>query len=155
MDWVVELISAVRSVRAEMNVPPKSKLALSVKGTNKTDQARLESHRALVSANARLESIVCVDDEYDVSGAIQTVVGSMTLLLPLAGVIDLDQERARLQKENDKHDTEIAKIEKKLNNYGFVSKAPASVVDENKARVAAAQDAKSKVLEALSRLASI
>jgi valyl-tRNA synthetase len=155
MDWVVELISAVRSVRAEMNVPPKSKLELSVKGASDTDQARFESHRALISANARLESIVCVGDDYDVSGAIQTVVGSMTLLLPLAGVIDLDQERKRLQKEIDKHDAEIAKTEKKLGNAGFVAKAPVEVVEENKARVAAAQDAKAKVLEALSRLESV
>lgn len=152
MDWVVDLISAVRSVRAEMNVPPKSKLDISIKGATATDIARLESHRSLINANARLESITRVDDDHTISGAVQSVVGSMTLLLPLADLVDLDQERARLQKEVEKYDAEITKFEKKLSNAGFVAKAPPAVVQENQDRVDAAKAGKAKVLDALERL---
>jgi valyl-tRNA synthetase len=152
MDWVVDLISVIRSVRAEMNVPPSAKLDLSVKGAQGADEARLKTHKALVLANARLESIAPVGDDADVSGAIQAVAGSLTLLLPLAGVIDLDQERARLKKEIAKLDGEIGKIEKKLSNQGFIAKAPPEVVEENRDRMQAAADAKAKVEEALSRI---
>jgi valyl-tRNA synthetase len=78
----------------------------------------------------------------------------MTLLLPLAGVIDLDQERARLQKEITKHETEISKIKKKIGNAGFVAKAPPEVVEQNRARVEAAEAAKAKVIEALERISA-
>ncbi|NKB45975.1 MAG: valine--tRNA ligase [Alphaproteobacteria bacterium] len=155
MDWAVELISAIRSVRAEMNIPPKTKLDISVKDADAAAKARLDSHRALIEANARLASITAVEGDVNIAGAIQAVVGSMTLMLPLAGVIDVDHERARLQKEITKHDTEITKTQKKLSNAGFVAKAPAEVVEENRARIAVAEDAKSKVQEALARLDAV
>jgi valyl-tRNA synthetase len=154
MDWVVELVSALRSVRAEMNIPAKAKLDVSVKDADASAKARLDGHRALIEANARLSSIATVEGDINIEGAVQVVVGSMTLLLPLAGVIDLDQERARLQKEITKHETEISKIKKKIGNAGFVAKAPPEVVEQNRARVEAAEAAKAKVIEALERISA-
>ncbi|MBT7452085.1 MAG: valine--tRNA ligase, partial [Rhodospirillaceae bacterium] len=155
MDWVVELISAVRSVRAEMNIPPKTKLDISVKDADAFAKARLGSNRALIEANAGLSSITAVEGDISIDGAVQAVVGSMTLMLPLAGVIDVEQERARLQKEITKHEAEIAKTEKKLGNPGFVAKAPPEVVEENRSRIAVAEAAKTKVLEALARISAV
>jgi valyl-tRNA synthetase len=155
MDWVVEVVSAIRSVRSEMNVPPKAKLEVSVKDADAAARARLDSHRALIEANARLESISAVDGDLNSAGAVQVVVGSMTLVLPLAGVMDLDQERARLQKEIVKLEDEISKTEKKLGNAGFVAKAPPEVVEENRDRIRLAEEAKSKVLEALQRIKAV
>lgn len=155
MDWVVEVISAIRSVRSEMNVPPKAKLDVSVKDADAQAQVRLKDYGALIEANARLSSISPTEQDVSITGAVQAVVGSLTLVLPLAGVIDLDQERARLTKEIAKHEDEIAKIGKKLNNPGFVAKAPPEVVEENRARVQSAEDAKAKVLDALKRIESI
>lgn len=155
MDWVVEVVSAIRSVRSEMNVPPKARLDVSVKDADAAAQARLRDYGPLIEANARLSSIVVADGDLNIAGAVQAVVGSLTLVLPLADVIDLDQERARLTKEIAKHDDEIAKVGKKLNNPGFVAKAPPEVVEENRSRVQAAEDAKAKVLEALKRLESV
>ncbi len=155
IDWVVDLISAVRSVRAEMNVPPGAKLDISVKDADAEARGRLEAHRALIQANARLNSITAVEGDLSIKGAVQAVFGAMTLVLPLADVIDLDQERARLTKEIAKHDGEITKISKKLGNAGFIAKAPPEVVEENQDRLKAAEDAKAKVLEALERLKAI
>lgn len=155
MDWVVEMVSAIRSVRSEMNVPPKAKLDVSVKDADADAQSRISSYGPLIEANARLSSIASVEGDVSIDGAVQAVVGSLTLVLPLADVIDVEQERARLTKEIAKHDDEIAKTNKKLNNPGFVAKAPPEVVDENRARVQAAEDAKAKVLDALKRIESV
>ena len=86
------------------------------------------------------------------AGSIQDVVGEATIVLPLADVIDLEQERARLQKEIDRADGEIAKIDKKLSNRGFIAKAPPDVVEENRERREEAEQARAKLAEALKRL---
>ena len=152
MDWVVDLVSAIRSVRSEMNVPPSARLTVSVKDADEKANASLETHRALIEANARLKCITVADGAIDISGAVQTVFGSMTLVLPLAGVIDLDQERARLQKEISKLDSAIGKIEQKLGNEGFLAKAPPEVVEENREKKRSAEEARNKVQDALNRI---
>jgi valyl-tRNA synthetase len=151
MDWVVELVSAIRSVRAEMNVPPSALLNAEVKGASAANLSRLNTHRALVCANARLNSIDAAHGEA-VTGAAQIVVGEATVILPLAGVIDLAKERERLTKEIAKFDGEIAGLDRKLSNEAFVAKAPPEVIEENRERRQAAVDAKAKVGEALSRI---
>jgi len=85
-------------------------------------------------------------------GSIQIVLDEATLILPLAGVIDLDQERGRLEKEITKALAEIGKLEKKLGNAGFLAKAPEDVVEENRRRLAEAEAQKSKLEEALTRI---
>ncbi len=152
MDWVVNLISAIRSVRVEMNIPAGTPLPATVKGANAGTKSRLATHGALICANARLSSIVA--SEAIAPGAAQVVVGEATVLLPLAGVIDLGKERERLTKEIAKLDADIAGIQKKLGNEAFVSKAPPDVVEENRERLAAAEAARSKFGEALSRIGS-
>ena len=87
-------------------------------------------------------------------GAVQIVVGEATYGLPLADIIDLDQERARLKKEIDKLGDEIGKLEKKLANENFVARAPAAVVEEQKERRAEAETARSKLTQALERIAA-
>jgi valyl-tRNA synthetase len=153
MDWVVSIISAIRSVRAEMNVPPGAQLSALVKDASADTRERLVRHRALICANARLSDITISDSVP--AGSAQVVVGEATVLLPLAGVIDTTKERERLKKEIAKLDGEIAGIVKKLANESFVAKAPAEVVEENRERQAAAEAARAKLGEALSRIASL
>ena len=155
MDWVVELVSAIRSVRSEMNVPPSAKLDVVVKDADEIIQKRLDAHRTLIQSNARLGSIAVAPGDVDIAGVVQAVVGSITVVLPLAGVIDLDQERARLNKEIAKLDDEIGKIGKKLANPGFIAKAPPDVVEENREKQRVAEDARGKVQDALARIDAI
>ena len=125
---------------------------MTVKDADETIRARLGEHGALIEANARLDAISAADSDVDISGAAQAVVGPITLVMPLAGVIDLDQDRARLKKEISKLDSEIGKIEKKLGNEGFLAKAPPEVVEENRENKRSAEEARGKVQDALSRI---
>jgi valyl-tRNA synthetase len=152
MDWVVNMISAIRSVRAEMNVPPATLLGARVKGASAATRQRLARYAALICANARLQGIAA-DDGADVAQAAQVVVGEATVVLPLAGVIDLDKERARLKKEIGKLEAEVAGLDRKLGNAAFVAKAPPEVIEENRERRQAALDARAKLSDALARIA--
>ncbi len=145
--WLVDVISNVRSVRSEMNVPASAKLQLVVSGAGEQTLARLVAGTSLISRLARLEEI---SPRNEVPGeSAQFVVGDATYAMPLAGVIDLGAEKARLEKEVCKLDGEIAGIDKKLGNEQFVSKAPEEVIEEQKARRDAAVERREKILAAL------
>ena len=150
LGWLVEIVSRIRAVRGEMNVPPGAKIPLILKGASAGTQERVAAHRALIDRLARLSDIRFGDDVP--AGSIQDVVGEATVVLPLADVIDLEQEKARLQKEIGRADGEIAKIDKKLSNRGFLAKAPPDVVEENRERRDEADRARAKLAEALKRL---
>ncbi|MFC3705954.1 valine--tRNA ligase [Devosia honganensis] len=148
--WLIDVISNIRSVRAEMNVPAGARLQLVVTGAGEQTLARLVAGTALISRLARLEEI---SPRSEVPGeSAQFVVGEATFALPLAGVIDLGAEKARLEKDIGKLDAEIAQIDKKLSNEQFVAKAPEEVIEEQKSRRDAAMARREKILEALKRL---
>ncbi len=150
MDWVVRLISEVRSIRAEMNVPPAAQIPLLLIGANGTSASRVEKHRDLITRLARLSSIDVGGQAP--AGAVQGVLDEATLVLPIADVIDIAKERARLAKEIAKAEGEMAKIDKKLSNQGFLAKAPESVVEENRERLAEEKERRDRLAAALSRL---
>ncbi|MGB5949694.1 MAG: valine--tRNA ligase [Parvibaculum sp.] len=150
MDWVIRLISEVRSVRAEMNVPAGAKIALLIKGAAEENLQRLGRHKDLILRLARLASVEAT--ETTPAGSVQLVLDEATLLLPLADVVDLKVETARLKKEVAKLDGEIAKIEVKLANEKFVSSAPEHVVEEQRERKSDAEAARAKFADALKRL---
>ena len=131
MDWVVRLVSQVRTMRSEMRVPPGAKIPLLLKGAGPESLRRMDAHRDLLLGLARLESVGPLEGETP-KGAVQDVLDEVTLVLPIADVIDVAAEKGRLEKEIAKLDGEIAKIDKKLSNPGFLAKAPAEVVEEQK-----------------------
>ncbi|SHG03436.1 valyl-tRNA synthetase [Kaistia soli DSM 19436] len=150
INWLVDLISQVRSVRSEINVPPGAMVPLIIVGASAATKARLGTHDALIRRLARAAEVTIADAAP--KGAVQTVVGEATIALPLAGVIDLDAERARLGKERDKASKEIGKIQAKLGNEQFVSRAPEEVIEEQRERLAEAEALVAKVDAALERL---
>jgi valyl-tRNA synthetase len=152
INWVVRVVSEIRSVRAEMNVPPGALVPLEVGGAGKATEARLAAYRDLVERLARLSSVSTVARAAP-KGAVQILVDEATLILPLADVIDLEKEQGRLQKEIARLEGEIDKIEKKLANADFVARAPAEVVEEQRERQQEATAARSKLADALERLA--
>ena len=154
MDWVVRLVSQIRTIRSEMRVPPAAKIPLMLKDAGPATQASLETHRDLITGLARLESAELLGGDIP-KGAVQDVIDEATFILPIAEAIDIEQEKARLAKEIAKLDGEIGKIEKKLSNQGFLSKAPAEVVEEQRSRRDDSVQAREKLKVASERLAAL
>jgi valyl-tRNA synthetase len=150
MNWLIDLIANIRSVRAEMNVPPAARITLILKDASRGTAARLARHRDLVLTLARLSSARVSADIP--KGSAQFVIGEAVAALPLGDVIDLDKERARLAKEIKKAEDEIARFDAKLSNAAFVAKAPAEVIDEQKEKREEALAVASRLKEAVSRL---
>jgi len=150
MDWVVQLVTAVRAVRSEMNVPPGAKLQAILRGAGDETARRLDAHRDIIQTLARLDSVTLGDEAP--KGSVQVVVGEATVVLPLAGHIDVAQEQARLSKELSKIEAEMAKIDKKLGNEAFISKADPEVVQEQRERRDDYLAKRAKIAEALERL---
>ena len=153
MNWVVLLISTIRTVRAEMNVPASAKIPLLLRDATDGAAERLRTHGELIARLARLSSMELSTDQPP-AGSAQAVIDEATIVLPLAGVIDLDQERARLTKDLEKLDGEIAKIDKKLSNEQFLAKAPEEVVDEQRERRSDALGRRDKLQAAMDRLSA-
>ncbi|MBP2298337.1 valine--tRNA ligase [Azospirillum picis] len=152
MDWVVRLISSVRSMRSEMNVPPAAQIELKLKDAGDASLQRLDTHRDLILRMARLASAEPLQGAVPKS-SVQAVLDETTLVLPLEGIVDLDKEKARLSKEIDKLAGEIRKIDAKLSNEQFVAKAPEEVIEEQRDRREAADLARDKLQKALEMLA--
>ena len=154
VDWVIRLISEVRTVRAEVNVPAKAMVKLLLRSASETTLARVAAQDETIRRLARLESIAPLDGEVP-QGAVQTVIDEATAVLPLAGVIDIAQEQIRLRKEIEKVRGDIAKVDKKLANEQFLSKAPTEVVEKQKDQRAEAVLVRDKLAAALDRLAGL
>ena len=152
LNWAVRLISEIRSLRADMNVPAGAKLKLLLKDASEETLDRLARQSDIIERLARLESIAPLSNGIP-SGAVQSVLDEATLILPLADVIDLDKEKARLQKEIGKLDKDVAFFSKKLKNEKFVANAAPEVVEEHREKLAAAEAAKAKLGQALTTLA--
>lgn len=154
IDWVIELISAIRSLRAEMNLPAASKLTVYLQGANEQSAANLEHFGEIIRAMARLEKIETYNGEIT-PDMVQTVFRENTVLIPLKGVVDFAAERERLQKELAGLNKNLEGYARKLNNPAFVDKAPAAVVEEERRRQSEALENKSKVEEALARIVGL
>ncbi|CAI8342686.1 MAG: Valine--tRNA ligase [Rhodobiaceae bacterium UBA7378] len=151
ISWLINAITEIRSVRAEMNVPAGAQVPLVAVDAGAQTQNRLETTGDTLRRLARLADISFADTVP--AGSAQTVLGEATLALPLADVIDIAAERARLQKEIGKTEGEIKKLSGKLNNEGFLAKAPEAVVAENRARLDEEEARRDKLNSALARLA--
>ena len=154
LDWLIRAITAIRAVRSEMNVPPAAQLAMQVRDAGAATQARLKTHRDLLLRLARLNAIDVATGAAS-RGAVQVVVDEATFTLPLAGVIDVAREQARLQKELEKTGSEISKWTAKLGNEAFVAKAPPEVIEEQRERLAEATASRAKLAAALEQLATL
>ncbi len=148
--WVVDLVTAIRSVRAEMNIPPATLMPLMLAGVAAETMQRAQRWSDVVKRLARLAEISFVDRAPD--GAMQLLVRGEIAALPLKGVIDLSAEKARLDKEMAKAEADIKRVDAKLSNEKFVANAPEEIVEDEKEKREEAIARKAKILEALERL---
>jgi valyl-tRNA synthetase len=148
--WVVDLVTAIRSVRAEMNITPATLTPLVLAGASTETRERAGRWNDVVKRMARLGEISFADGAPE--GAVQLLVRGEVAALPLKGVIDLSAEKARLDKELAKAEADIKRVDAKLANEKFVANAPEEIVEEEKEKREAAAARKAKILEALERL---
>ena len=148
--WVVDLVTAIRSIRAEMNITPATLTPLVLAGASEKTRQRAQRWNDVVKRMARLADISFADRAPE--GAVQLLVRGEVAALPLKGVIDLAAEKARLDKELAKAEADIKRVDAKLGNEKFVANAPEDIVEEEKEKRDAAAARKAKILEALDRL---
>jgi valyl-tRNA synthetase len=153
IDWVIALVTEVRSIRAEMNVPPSARTPLVLVGADPRTVERMTRNRDRICSLARLESLEV--EATPPAGAAQFALGEATGALSIAGFIDLAAERVRLAKAVAGFESDMAHVLKKLNNEAFMAKAPDAVVAENREKLAEAETAKAKLETALARLAGL
>ena len=147
--WVVDLITSIRSVRMEMNIAGGTQIPLQLIANAET-RARAERWMEALKRLARLSEITFAGSP--AKGSVQLLVRGEVAALPLAGVVDLAAERARLEKEIAKCDTDIERVDKKLENKDFVARAPEEILELERERRREAEERKVKTLEALDRL---
>ncbi|QAU23644.1 valine--tRNA ligase [Dyella sp. M7H15-1] len=136
IEWFKNVLSGIRRIRAEMNIAPGKIIPLLLADGDVSDRARAAKFAAQISFLARVEAPQWIASGADEPAAAAAVVGSMRVLIPLAGLIDLGAEKARLAKEIGKIESEIKKCENKLGNANFVANAPAEVVTQERQRIA-------------------
>jgi valyl-tRNA synthetase len=148
--WVVDLVTAIRSVRAEMNIPPSTLTPLILAGASTETKERAPRWTEIIKRMARLSDISFADRPPE--GAVQLLVRGEVAALPLKGAIDFSAEKARLDKELTKAEADIKRVDAKLSNEKFVANAPEDIVEEEKEKREAAVARQAKILEALERL---
>ncbi len=151
INWLVDLVSGIRSVRSEMNVPPAAVAPLVMVGASAATRERVARHDPAIRRLARISEVGFA--ETAPKGSAQIVIGEATACLPLGDLIDLKAEAARLDKELAKNADEIGRVEKKLANPQFVERAAEEVVEAEREKLAGLREARARLEAARSRLA--
>ncbi|CAM4034017.1 valine--tRNA ligase [Serratia silvae] len=155
LEWIKQAITAVRNIRAEMNIAPSKQLEVLLRNANGDAQRRVQENQSFIERLARLTSITLLPAGEKGPVSVTKLVDGAELLIPMAGFIDKDAEIARLSKEMGKLDGEIASIEGKLSNEGFVARAPEAVVAKERERLAACKEGKVKLQEQQATIAAL
>lgn len=145
IEWVKDVIVGVRNIRGEMNISPAKAIPLLLKNGDSEDQRRLKQNQQFLITLAKLENITWLNADDDAPLSATSLVGQMEMLVPMAGLIDTAAETARLSKEIDKLQKDLARIDGKLNNPKFMDKAPADVVNKEREKQAKQQQSLDKL----------
>ncbi|WAH63677.1 valine--tRNA ligase [Xanthomonas hortorum] len=135
VEWLKSMVSALRRVRSELNVPPSKQVRLLLQAGTQDDRTRVARFASQLSFLLKLETIDWLDAGQEAPPSAAAIVGELTLLVPLEGLVDMDAERTRLDKEIKRVEGEIGKCNGKLGNATFVENAPAVVVEQERARL--------------------
>lgn len=154
IEKLIRIITKIRTLRSEMSVKPSTSVMLLISRASEELKAQLSRQFSLVERLARISQIDYVEENWP-KGTVQDVVDELTLGLPLADVIDVEAEIARLDKEIAKFDKEIAMFKSKLSNANFVERAPEEVVEEQRVKLRDALSAKDRLSQALERFKAL
>ncbi len=152
IDWLKAFVMGVRQIRGEMSIAPGKRLPALLAGSTDLDRARVRRHEPLLKSLARLDQIGFVGSADEVAGAATALVGRMTVLVPLEGLIDMAAERDRLTRQIKRASDDRQRSEHKLANPQFIANAPTAVVDRERQRAAALDERLEQLKERLARL---
>jgi len=147
IEWLKGIIVCIRNIRGEMNISPSREIPVLLRNGGEQDQARLAENLQFLLKLAKLERVEWLSADSEAPVCATALVGKLEVLVPMADLIDRDEEMARLDKEIGKLQVEVAKINGKLANAAFVDKAPEAVVSKERNKLAAQQQALAKLLE--------
>ncbi|HSX69674.1 MAG TPA: valine--tRNA ligase, partial [Pseudomonas sp.] len=153
--WVKTFMLGVRQIRGEMKISMTKRIDVVLANANAEDLRRLAEFEPLLNKLAKFESIRVLAAGEEAPMSATTLVGELQVLVPMAGLIDKDAELARLDKEIARLDGEVKRVGGKLANEGFVAKAPAEVLDKERAKLAEAEQALAKLAEQREKIASL
>jgi valyl-tRNA synthetase len=137
VDWIKEVIQGVRRIRSELNLPPAQMLDALLQGGSPADRERQDRYAGALAQLARIQSARWVDEHADTGQCAVALVGELKVLIPLKGLVDVDEELARLNKQLERESADLKKSEGKLGNARFVANAPEAVVAQERERLAA------------------
>jgi len=155
IEWVKQLMLGVRQIRGEMKISMAKRIDIIVQNAGAEDLRRLADFEPLLGKLAKLESVRVLAAGEEAPMSATALVGEMQVLVPMAGLIDKDAELARLDKEIARLQGEVQRVGGKLSNEGFVAKAPAEVLDKERAKLAEAEQALSKMVEQRGKIAAL
>ena len=152
IEWVKQFILGIRQIRGEMDISPGKALPVLVQHASKEDQRRVDAHMLLLQRVGRVESVTVLAADEQPPTTATALLGDMRLLVPMQGLIDVEAERARLDKQMTKVRAELGKANGKLGNQKFVNNAPPAVVEQERQRVAEFEKTIAQLAEQLDKL---
>ena len=133
-EWLKDFVSSVRQIRSEMNIPPKQSISIIIQDASSSDHEKLDTLGSFIRNLGSVESITHKESSDDLPKSAIALLGEMKVLIPLAGLVDIEEEKSRLEKKLSKLNKELESVENRLSNDAFIKKAPIEVVDDLKAK---------------------
>ena len=155
IEWVKQLMLGIRQIRGEMNISMAKRIDLVLNNASPEDHRRLADNEPLLMKLAKLESVRVLDEGEEPPMSATALVGELQVLVPMAGLIDKAAELARLDKEIQRLEGEVKRVGGKLANEGFVAKAPAEVIEKERAKLAEAEQAVTNLIQQREKIASL
>ena len=155
MEWLKRVILAIRNIRGEMDLSPNKPLPLLISHYDEMARGRIEANRTFLQSLAKLEQIDYLNEGDEPPASMTSLVDSMQLHIPMAGLIDKDAELKRLDKALQKAEQEQKRLSGKLSNENFVSKAPEAVIAKEREKLAEAEEALAQLKQQHAKIASL
>ena len=133
-EWLKDFVSSVRQIRSEMNIPPKQSISIIIQDASSSDHEKLDALGSFIRNLGSVESITHKESSDDLPKSAIALLGEMKVFIPLAGLVDIEEEKSRLEKKLSKLNKELESVENRLSNDAFIKKAPIEVVDDLKAK---------------------
>ncbi|ASM48993.1 valyl-tRNA synthetase [Pseudoalteromonas espejiana DSM 9414] len=155
LEWVKQFILAIRVIRGEMDISPSKPLSVLLANASSDDERRINENEAFIASLAKIEAFTLLDNKDGAPACATSYVGNLEIMIPMAGLIDVEAELARINKQLEKAEKGLAQVQNKLANEKFVNNAPEAVLAKENAKLAEFTDAKTKLLEQKTKIESL